>query len=65
MAVRVKVAKSGDGFGIHLPSDMAAQIGLMDGSQVDIDVKNGSIILRRSKRRFSVQELLDQMTPDR
>ncbi|HEX9463975.1 MAG TPA: hypothetical protein VGB82_15360 [Alphaproteobacteria bacterium] len=65
MAVRVKVAKSADGFGIDLPSEVAAQIGLMDGSQVDVAVKNGSIILTRSKRRISVEELLDRMTPER
>jgi antitoxin component of MazEF toxin-antitoxin module len=62
MAVRVKVAKSGDGFGIHLPAGIGAEIGLIDGSHVDIDVKNSTIILTRSKRRLSVDELLDQAT---
>lgn len=42
-----KVTKIGNSFGITLPSELLKQVGLAQGDDVQLEVKDGKIILRK------------------
>ena len=66
MHIQVQIAKWGNSLGLRVPRDIAARVGLTEGARVDIDTsEDGRIIVTRSRRRFTLDELIAQMTPER
>ena len=66
MAIQVLIAKWANSFGVRVPRDVAARAGLTEGARVDIEAADdGRIIITRSCRRFTLEELLAGMTPER
>jgi antitoxin MazE len=65
MATQVQIAKWGNSLGLRVPRDVAARLGLVEGSRVDLEAKNDRLIVTKSNRRFTLDELLAQMTPER
>lgn len=66
MAIQVQIAKWGNSLGLRVPRDIAARVGLTEGARVDIEASDdGRIIITRSRRRFTLDELLAGMTPER
>jgi antitoxin MazE len=66
MAKQVQVAKWGNSLGVRLPRDLVARIGLKEGARVDVDAtRDGRIVISRSRRRFTLEELLAEMKPSR
>ncbi|WNF35268.1 AbrB/MazE/SpoVT family DNA-binding domain-containing protein [Bacillaceae bacterium IKA-2] len=53
-----KVTKIGNSFGITLPADLLKQVGLYHGDDVQIEVKDGKIILRK-KEQLQLPEGVD------
>jgi antitoxin MazE len=66
MAIQVQIAKWGNSLGLRVPRDVAARVGLTEGARVDVEASDdGRIIITRSRRRFTLDELLADMTPER
>lgn len=66
MSIQVQIARWGNSLGVRVPRDVAARAGLTEGARVDIEATaDGRIIISRSNRRFTLDELLKGMTPDR
>jgi antitoxin MazE len=66
MPIQVQIAKWGNSLGIRVPREVAARAGLFEGARVDIEASDdGRIIISRSRRRFTLEELLAGMTPER
>jgi antitoxin MazE len=66
MPVQTQIAKWGNSLGVRLPRDVAARVGLTEGARVDIEASDdGRITITRSRRRFTLDELLVQMSPER
>jgi antitoxin MazE len=66
MAIQVLISKWGNSLGLRVPRDVAARVGLTEGARVDIEASDdGRIIITRSRRRFTLDELLAGMTPER
>lgn len=66
MPIQVQIAKWGNSLGLRVPRDIAARVGLTEGARVDIEASDdGRIIITRSRRRFTLDELLAGMTPER
>ena len=66
MPVQVLISKWGNSLGLRVPKDIAARLGLTEGARVDIEASDdGRIIISRSRRRFTLDELLAGMTPDK
>ena len=57
------VDRWGNSLGVRLPKLIAAAVGLSEGDRVTIDVENGAVIVRRAKPKYTLEELLDGMTP--
>jgi antitoxin MazE len=56
----------GNSVGLRLPKPLLEQIGLADGSEVDVKVEGGRLIIEpvRRRRRYTMAELLEGFTPD-
>lgn len=66
MTVQIQIAKWGNSLALRVPRDVAARAGLTEGARVDIEASgDGRIVITRSRRRFTLDELLAEMTPDR
>ncbi len=66
MAARLKISKWGNSLGLRVPKDIAARVGLTEGARVDIEADaKGRIVITRSRRRFTLAELLAGMTRGR
>jgi antitoxin MazE len=66
MSVQVEVAKWGKDLGLRVPFDVARRVGLIEGARVEIDTDDrGRIIVTRTRRRFTLDDLVAGMTPER
>ncbi len=66
MPIQIQIAKWGNSLGLRVPKDVAARAGLTEGARVDIETDpEGRIIVTRSRRHFTLEELLSGMTPER
>ncbi|MGD9882250.1 MAG: AbrB/MazE/SpoVT family DNA-binding domain-containing protein [Reyranella sp.] len=64
--MQVQIARWGNSLGLRVPRDIAARVGFTEGSRVDIEASDdGRIVITRSRRRFTLEELLAGMTPRR
>ncbi len=66
MPVQLRISKWGNSLGLRIPRDIAARAGLTEGARVDIEgVSDGRIIISPSRRRFTIEELVAGMTPEK
>ena len=55
-----RVRKWGNSLGLRIPSSFAAEVGVEDGSSVDLKVQDGEIRIRpMRRRRYSLDALLE------
>lgn len=56
----------GNSVGLRLPKPLLEQVGLTDGSRVDIKVEGGRLVIEpvRRHRRYTMAELLEGFTPE-
>ncbi|MEF3310728.1 AbrB/MazE/SpoVT family DNA-binding domain-containing protein [Paenibacillus sp. GYB004] len=57
-----QVQKWGNSLGIRIPKSLAIKVGLEEGSEVDLDVENGHLVIK--PKSATLEELLAQVTPD-
>jgi antitoxin MazE len=66
MGIRVQISKWGNSLGLRVPKDVAEQVGLRDGTRVDVEAReDGSIVIRKAVKRYTLEELIAGMTPDK
>lgn len=66
MPVQLKVTRWGNSLGLRVPRDIAARTGLREGARVEIEgCDDGRIVITPSRRRFTIEELVVGMTPER
>jgi antitoxin MazE len=59
------VAKWGNSLAVRLPQNLAKQIHLVEGSEVDLEVVDGTLVIKpRSRKRYSLDELTKGITPE-
>jgi len=57
--VQTKIQKWGNSLGLRVPKPLAEEAGVAAGSEVDISVEDGDLIVRPSRRpRYELGELL-------
>ena len=62
MPVTTQLSKWGNSLGLRLPKSVAREAHLDEGDTVDVSVDNGSIVIRPSRPRYSIQELVGGIT---
>lgn len=59
------VAKWGNSLAIRIPQNLAKEIQLIEGDEVDLAVVDGKIVIKPiSRKRYSLDELVDAITPE-
>ncbi|HUS88233.1 MAG TPA: AbrB/MazE/SpoVT family DNA-binding domain-containing protein [Desulfosporosinus sp.] len=56
------ITKWGNGLGLHIPQYAAKEIGIKNGTPVEIKIVDGSIVVKPIT--YSLKELLDQVSPE-
>ena len=57
-----QIAKWGNSLGLRLPKAVAQEAQVDEGDRVDVSVKNGVILIRPSRRTYSLGELVSKIT---
>ncbi|TDA70364.1 MAG: AbrB/MazE/SpoVT family DNA-binding domain-containing protein [Clostridia bacterium] len=57
-----RVQKWGNSLGIRIPKPLAQQLGLTEGTPVEVEADNHRIVIRR--KRYTLEELLSKVTPE-
>jgi antitoxin MazE len=62
MAATTQIAKWGNSLGLRLPKSVAREAQLDEGDTVDVSVDNGTIVIRPSRPRYALEELVGRIT---
>jgi antitoxin MazE len=62
MPTKTQVAKWGNSLGVRLPKSVALEAQLAEGDTVDISLDNGAIVIRPSRPRYALDELVGRIT---
>jgi antitoxin MazE len=64
LAMQTKIQKWGNSLGLRIPKSFAEQADVKAGSEVDLTVEEGELIVRPVRRpRYELKELLAGITP--
>jgi len=58
------VTKWGNSLGIRIPSAIAKQIHIEEGTTVTFTVIDDGVMIQPQRRKYTLEELLERMTPD-
>jgi len=59
-----KIQKWGNSLGVRIPKTIIEQSNLKENSEVEIQHKNGAIVILPSKKRLSLNSLLKRITKE-
>ena len=62
MAAITQIAKWGNSLGLRLPKSVAREAQLDEGDTVDVSVDNGTIVIRPSRPRYALEDLVGRIT---
>lgn len=62
MGMEPRVQKWGNSLAIRIPKPLAQQLGLTEGTPVEVEADNHRIVIRR--KRYTLEELLSRVTPE-
>lgn len=57
-----QVQKWGNSLSIRIPKALAMEVGLEEGSEIDLDVEDGHLVIK--PRTNTLEDLLSKITPD-
>lgn len=58
-----QISRWGNSLGVRIPKDIATRVGFVEGARVEIEVKDGQVVIGRPKPRYKLADLLQGMTP--
>jgi antitoxin MazE len=62
--VRTKIHKWGNSLGLRIPRSFAEEAGVEAGSEVDLSIRRGDLLVKTVRRRkYRLKELLRKITP--
>ncbi len=62
--MQVQISKWGNSLGVRVPKDVAAKLGLTEGSRVDVAIEGDRLVISTKRPVYSLEELLVGMTPE-
>lgn len=63
MAATTQIAKWGNSLGLRLPKSIAREANVGEGDAVDVSVDDGAIVVRPSRPRYTLADLVGGITP--
>ncbi len=64
MAFQASIRKWGNSLGIRLKKNITEQLKLEDGSEVELVIRGGHLVISPVRKNYSLQELAGQITPE-
>ena len=62
-AVQTKIQRWGNSLGLRIPRSFAQEAGVSAGSEVDLSVRNGDLVVKPARRRtYQLKELVRKVT---
>jgi antitoxin MazE len=58
------LAKWGNSLAVRIPAKFAEQIGMREGTPVNINVTRGRLIIERARAKYKLSDLLAGCSPD-
>ncbi|MDJ0621073.1 MAG: AbrB/MazE/SpoVT family DNA-binding domain-containing protein [Calothrix sp. MO_192.B10] len=59
------VAKWGNSLAVRIPQNLAKEIHLTEGTEIDLGVVDGTLVIKpRTRKRYSLDELIEGITPE-
>ena len=58
----VKIQKWGNSLGVRIPKAVIKKVNLSEHSEVEVESKNGMIVIFPAKKQYSLESLLNQIT---
>ena len=58
------VQKWGDGLGVRVPEALSEQLGLHDGSEIEMTLRDGAIVISPVRRTYELADLLAGCKPE-
>ncbi|MGF1568777.1 MAG: AbrB/MazE/SpoVT family DNA-binding domain-containing protein [Nodosilinea sp.] len=59
------VAKWGNSLAVRIPQNLAKEIHLAEGAEIDLSVVDGTLVMKpRSRKRYSLDKLIKAITPE-
>ncbi|MGH7947358.1 MAG: AbrB/MazE/SpoVT family DNA-binding domain-containing protein [Opitutaceae bacterium] len=62
MGATTQLAKWGNSLGLRLPKSIAREAQLDEGDTVEVSVDNGAIVIRPSRPRYALDDLVGRIT---
>jgi antitoxin MazE len=59
-----QVGKWGNSLAVRIPGTYAKELDLQEGAEVEVTRVKGGLLLKRVTRRYTLDELLEQITPE-
>jgi antitoxin MazE len=64
-ALRTKIQRWGNSLGLRIPRSFAEEAGVGAGSEVDLSIQDGSLVVRPARRRtYRLRDLLRKITAE-
>ncbi len=60
--MRTRISKWGNSLAVRLPKPFMDELGLGEGAEVDIALREGQVILSAAGREYALEELVDGIT---
>jgi antitoxin MazE len=61
--MQITVKRWGNSLAVRVPKHMADSLRLTDGQAVDVEVEDDTLVIRPTRKRFKLAELLAEMKP--
>lgn len=61
--MQVQISRWGNSLGLRLPRELAARLGLVEGSRVEVTAKDDHLIVSAGRPVYRLEELLVGLTP--
>ena len=62
--MNTQVGKWGNSLAVRIPGSYAKDLDLKEGTELDVTVVDGGLLLRARRPAFTLDELLAQITPE-
>ncbi|HOX19899.1 MAG TPA: AbrB/MazE/SpoVT family DNA-binding domain-containing protein [Gemmatimonadales bacterium] len=62
--MRTRISKWGNSLAIRLPKPFMDELGLGEGAEVEITLRDGQLVLSAAGREYALKELVDGITAE-
>ena len=61
--MNMHITRRGNSLGVRIPNDLARQLGITEGTVVEVTAEGDRLVLKTTKPGYRLNELLEGMTP--